>query len=345
MSIRSRPAVWALIACLVLLGLEELVHAGVRAGRAAKAIAAAQAFLGSLRDEQRARLRFEFEDAGRADWRFVPGDRKGLALKELDEPQRRAAHELLGTLLSAQGYLKVVGIVDLENTLRELEHNDARDPGRYWLAFYGEPGSAAWLVRFEGHHVSLNISGREGEFEAATPFFLGTNPACVASGPRAGLRILRREEELARELYLGLPETLRARATLAGEVPEEVVLSPGRAGCFEKPEGLSFAELGPEARAQAWALIDEIVGDLAPEVGALERARLQSAGPEKLFFAWCGGTKDGERHYWRISGPQNAFELDNVQGNANHVHRLWRDRQRDLGGDALLEHYRAEHPR
>jgi Protein of unknown function (DUF3500) len=345
MSNLRRPAWSALLVCLVLLGIEEWVHAGLRAGRASKAIAAAQTFLGSLRDEQRARARFDFEDANRSDWRFVPGDRKGLALKELDEPQRRAAHDLLGTLLSAQGYLKVVGIADLENTLREIEHNDGRDAGRYWLAFYGEPGSAAWMVRFEGHHVSLNLSGSGAEFEGVTPFFLGTNPACVRSGPRAGLRILRREEEIARELYLGLPEAQRTRATLAGIVPEDVVLSPGRAGCFEKPEGVPFAELAAGSRELAWSLVDEIVGDLAPEAAGPARARLEAAGPERMYFVWCGGTKEGERHYWRISGPQTAFELDNVQGDANHVHRLWRDQQRDLGGDALLEHYRAEHKR
>ena len=345
MSILRRPVLCALLACLVLLGIEELVHASVRAGRAGKAITAARAFAACLRDEQRAKLVFAFDDASRADWRYVPGDRKGLALKELDEPQRRAAHELLGALLSAQGYLKVVGIIDLENTLREIEHNDGRDPGRYWIAFYGEPGSAAWMVRFEGHHVSLNLSGRESEFEGLTPLFLGTNPAIVGSGPHAGLRILRREEELARELYLGLPEAQRARATLAGEVPEDVILSPGRAGCFEKPEGLAFAELSAPARDTAWALVDEIVGDLAPEAAAPERARLVAAGPEKLFFVWCGGTQASERHYWRISSPQAAFELDNVQGGANHVHRLWRDKEHDLGGDALLEHSRAEHRR
>jgi len=337
-----RSSILALLGCLVLLGIEELVHAGVGGARAEKAVAAAHAFEATLGAEQRAALQRSFDESGRTEWSFVPGERKGLALGKLDERGRKAAHELLAALLSARGYLKVVGIVDLENTLREIEKNDARDPGRYWLAFYGEPGSAAWTVRFEGHHVSLNLSGQAGEWSSVTPFFLGTNPACVTSGPKAGLCILGREEELARELYLGLDEKLRARATLAGAVPADVILAPGRAGGFETLEGLPFSELPPPARDQFSELLEQIVGDLAPEAAEFARTRL---APEQLRFAWNGGVRAGEPHYWRISGPEASFELDNVQGGANHVHRLWRDKVHDFGGDALLEHYRAEHQR
>jgi len=331
-----------MLGCLVLLGIEELVHAGVQGARAEKAVAAARAFEATLSAEQRAALRLAFDDPARTQWSFVPGERKGLAFAKLDERGRIAAHQLLAVLLSARGYLKVVGIVDLESTLREIEKSEARDPGRYWLTFFGEPGSAAWSVRFEGHHISLNLSGQAGEWSGVTPLFLGANPACVERGPKAGLRILGREEELARELFLGLDEKLRARATLAGAVPAEVILAPGRAGGFEKLEGLPFADLPPAARDLFRELLEEIVGDLAPQAAEFARARL---APDKLCFAWSGGVRAGEPHYWRISGPEASFELDNVQGGANHVHRLWRDKARDFGGDALLEHYRAEHQR
>lgn len=336
-----RAPLLASLACLLLFGVEEFVHAEVQNARAERAVAAAKEFLDGLSPGQRALAQFGFEDKARDQWAFVPGDRKGIALRDLDLKGRKAAHQLLGRLLSAQGYLKVVGIVDLENTLREIEHNENRDPGRYWLAFYGEPGSSAWTVRFEGHHVSLNLSGQGSEWSGVTPLFLGTNPACVASGPKAGLCILRREEELARELYLGLDERQRARATLAGTQPADVLLVPGTPGAFEKAEGLPFSELPPAANARAWQLVEEVVGDLAPEAAEAARARLHAG---ELRFAWNGGTREGEAHYWRISGAEGAFEFDNMQG-GNHVHRLWRDKAHDFGGDALLEHYRSEHRR
>ncbi len=345
MSRRLRPWLVPLVVCLALLVVEELARAAREGAQARRLIESARHFRSQLDEPQRAKLCFGFDAPARLEWGFVPGDRKGLALGELDERRRVAAHELLAALLSTQGYLKVTGIVELENTLRELEHNPARDPGRYWLAYFGEPGVGAWSVRFEGHHVSLQVAGEGEAVLGLTPFFLGTNPATLRSGPRAGLRLLRREEEFARELYTGLEPALRARATLAGAVPADVVLGPGRAAPFEKLEGLPFAALPPAARALAERLLDEIVGDYALELAAPARARLSALAPEQLGFAWCGGTAEGEPHYWRISTPDAAFELDNVQGGANHVHRLWRERAGDFGGDALREHYAAEHRR
>ncbi|MDE0475732.1 MAG: DUF3500 domain-containing protein, partial [Gammaproteobacteria bacterium] len=32
-------------------------------------------------------------------------------------------------------------------------------------------------------------------------------------------------------------------------------------------------------------------------------------------------------------------EYDNTQGNANHVHSVWRDLRDDFGGDVLRAHY------
>jgi hypothetical protein len=37
-------------------------------------------------------------------------------------------------------------------------------------------------------------------------------------------------------------------------------------------------------------------------------------------------------------------EFDNVQGEGNHVHSVWRDLENDFGGDLLRRHYEtADH--
>jgi hypothetical protein len=38
-----------------------------------------------------------------------------------------------------------------------------------------------------------------------------------------------------------------------------------------------------------------------------------------------------------------VIEYDNTQDGANHIHTVWRDLERDFGGDALREHVRREH--
>jgi hypothetical protein len=43
----------------------------------------ANAFLGSLKEEQRAKAVFKFEDEERENWHFIPRERKGLPMKEM----------------------------------------------------------------------------------------------------------------------------------------------------------------------------------------------------------------------------------------------------------------------
>jgi hypothetical protein len=63
---------------------------------------------------------------------------------------------------------------------------------------------------------------------------------------------------------------------------------------------------------------------------------------ENLWFAWAGGTERGERHYYRVQGPELLIEHDNTQSGGNHVHSVWRVPGGDFGDDLLAAHYRAE---
>ena len=61
----------------------------------------------------------------------------------------------------------------------------------------------------------------------------------------------------------------------------------------------------------------------------------EGAGESKIYFAWAGGVEPGEGHYYRIQGPTFLMEYDNTQDNANHIHSVWRDFQRDFGRHLL----------
>lgn len=50
------------------------------------------------------------------------------------------------------------------------------DPGAYYFAVFGYPGPGPWGLRFEGHHLSLNLTYNADEMISGTPLFLGSNP-------------------------------------------------------------------------------------------------------------------------------------------------------------------------
>lgn len=72
---------------------------------------------------------------------------------------------------------------------------------------------------------------------------------------------------------------------------------------------------------------------------------IEVAGLKNLRFAWIGSKEhvSGKPYYYRIQGPTIIIELDNTQNNANHVHSVVRDLNRDFGGDELLQHYKEYH--
>lgn len=67
---------------------------------------AAQAFVSLLDEAGRERALFPLADEERFNWHFVPRARNGLPLADMTTEQRGAAHDLLQTAMSSQGFLK-----------------------------------------------------------------------------------------------------------------------------------------------------------------------------------------------------------------------------------------------
>src|SRR5712692_4984153 len=168
-----------------------LAGAYLRTKPSAVMAGAAHNFLVSLSSEQKAKATFPMENEERLNWHFIPRERKGLPLKEMDGAQRALAEALLNAGLSQRGYMKATTIMSLEKVLKEMEKEgrNVRDPERYFFSIFGEPSEAGtWGWRVEGHHVSLNFTIVKGQLVATSPSFFGANPAEVKQGPRAGDR-------------------------------------------------------------------------------------------------------------------------------------------------------------
>jgi hypothetical protein len=327
---------------LLILALT-LVTLPVRAHDAAGEMTeAARAFLGALDAGQQAKAVVAFDDTERMTWNFVPKDRRGVSLKEMSPAQREAVLVLLRSGLSGHGVRAVTNIISLESVLRELEGPASaarRDPERYWVTVFGTPDPVKpWGWRFEGHHISVNFTGANGKV-SGTPNFLGANPAEVKSGPRAGFRALPEIEDIARSLVVSLTETQRVQAVLNVPTPRELITGNSRRINPLHPEGVAASDLQESQRDQLKQLVSAYVNRMRPEGAEADLAAIAAAGWEKVCFAWAGGTKRGEGHYYRVQGPTFLLEYDNTQNNANHVHSVWREFDGDFGEDLLRRHY------
>jgi hypothetical protein len=332
---------------LVIMGIVLLTSAYSRLSTPATMSDTAKAFLASLTSEQRAKVSFQLTDDERLNWHFIPRERKGLPIKEMTHAQRHLANALLSAGLSQQGYIKATTIMSLEDVLKELERNNKgspnRDPENYFFTVFGEPAeTGTWGYRVEGHHVALNFTLVNGRI-ATSPNFFGANPAEVRQGPRAGLRALKREEDLGRALAASLTPEQRSVAIVSEKAYPDILTAASRKAALQgQPNGLPYDKLNSKQREMLQELVGEYAGIFPDPVAAHRMDQLKKAG-NKLYFAWAGSLDKGAPHYYRVQAPAFLIEYDNTQNNANHIHSVWRDYEGDFALDLLGEHYKTSH--
>ncbi len=335
---------YSTVSLIIILGFMSILSSDV----GDDIFAAARKFLDSLEDEAREHSVFPFDSPERFDWHYFPRSREGIPLKSMSAHQKAAAYELLQNSLSNQGYKKATGIIKLEDILRQIEGrgpNDSfRDPGKYYFTIFGQPDqSEPWGWRLEGHHLSLNFVMIDNQLVATTPAFLGANPAEIPFGADKGKRILKEEEDLARQLIKELNPMQSSQAIISPNAPLDIITRTKRKVDLASPEGISFRELSTDQQDLLMDLIKVYVLNNQNDYAKMQLKRIEKAGLEDLHFAWAGGLERGQKHYYRIHGPTLLIEYDNTQNNANHIHTVMRNLGNDFGEDALKRHYENSH--
>jgi hypothetical protein len=356
-------------AVFVAVAMVAAVAGGITIARqkAASAMAlAATTLLDSLAPEQRQRAVFALNNAEeRTRWNFIPVDqfpRNGVALKEMNAAQRRAAHDLLRAGLGQSGYMTATQIMDLENILHAMEAPQrekaaaaaaagggrggrgggvfTRDPELYYFSIFGTPSaSGQWGLRVEGHHLSVHftVDGTTLSVSSA-PAFFGTNPAEVREGPKTGLRVLGTLEDAGRALLGSLTDAQRTRAIIAATAPNDIQSRTQLKFDPLEPGGLMAGDMNVGQRELLMRLVEVYASLMAEDIAADRIAKIEAAGIEKVAFAWAGSTERGQRYHYRIQGPTFLIEHNNTQNNGNHIHSVWRDFNGDFGRDLLGEH-------
>lgn len=306
---------------------------------------AAEAYVASLSDEQKVVSLLPYDTPQRTGWHFIPKDqRKGLQIKRMDGPQRKAAFALLSRALSEAGYDKARAIMALEGVLRELAKTRGggpiRDPERYYFTVFGTPGSdGRWGLSVEGHHISLNFVVEGQRVLSSTPTFFAANPSLVRDDfpgcPPKGTRVLAQEEELAFALLGGLDGGQRKEAVVAEAAPREIRAAGEAQPPAYQPRGLSFGKMNADQQTALKELIGIYAGNLPADVCRQRLEAIEGAGYDKVHFAWAGADRPGIGHWYLIQGPTFQIEFVNVQpdgaGNpASHIHSVWRDPSGDF---------------
>ena len=247
-----------------------------------------------------------FDDAGRLDWHFIPRERKGLPLGAMSDAEKTAAQALLHAGLSAQGYLKANGVMTLESVLQDgvrASGGDVsfRDPGHYFFTIFGEPrGDAPFLAgRGAPPRAQLHVGAAGGT--SPTPLFFGANPACVPAD-RTRLPAPRRRGGLARALARCIGAARRARR--GSPTSRRPRCSSGRAGgrSAGDPASRTATRRGAAKRCCARASSRAASSPTSPATTAPPA----NAGVAAIRFAWAGGLRAGQGHYWRANGRPSS---------------------------------------
>jgi hypothetical protein len=314
---------------------------------ASTAAAAADAFMRSLSDAERAKAVRPLGDGQRTHWYFARGDRAGLFLRDMDDDTRRATLALVDAFLSAAGreQWRLIRVVEAINAVHEREAG-VKPPtygdDLYAVHFFGSPADPAWAFEIEGHHFVLHAAVVDA-VATVTPVFTGSFPAQVAEGPDAGKRPLGAAVEVAFELARALDDAQRKTARIMDATPADVLWAVGADAKPPEMRGVARAAMTPPQRALLDRLLAVHAGLLAEGVADAQLREWRARHAGELTFAFVGETDLAKPHYYRIASPCFTIEYDSTNADASHVHCVWSDPARNFGGDALRAHLAREH--
>jgi hypothetical protein len=325
-----------LTSCFVVCAMGTLLVANAvkEASSGAVMADAANAFLKTLSDSQREQATFGFNDKERLNWHFIPRERKGIPLRDLEGKALASAKTLIAGGLSDAGYDQTVNVMSLEEVLflfeggKREQRRERRDPKKYYLSIFGKPSnSGTWGWRLEGHHISLNYTISNGQVVSSTPEFFGANPGTIEAGPGRTLRVLGPEEDIARQILKLCSEQQKAVAWISKEAPNDLRGGGVAQPVLDKtgPVGLSASKMSKDQKRLLRDLLAEYLKNMPADIERQRRSEINKAGHENLYFSWWGSSERNERHYYRVQGPTFIIEYNNTQNSANHVHSIWRN--------------------
>ncbi len=206
---------------------------------------------------------------------------------------------------------------------------------RYTLAIFGEPGGEAWGFRFEGHHITLNITflrdAETGRLRVhTTPLFFGTFPMIIPATPfpkedpthqwnwEKGQLMMYNVAHHLHHFWLSVPDQLRTKAKIPpkffSQAPPLILDTPvpSMISALETKVDPATIRTYPHVEIHTDDLSDEALwhlrqafyfysGAMHPDIRQLYEDRINTAltSGQPLTLSWAGSSleKVGNRHY------------------------------------------------
>jgi hypothetical protein len=337
-------------------------------------VAAANAFIATLSEAERAKLVFPFGDKEQTQkWSNFPTGiyaRAGIRMGDLTPAQKTAAMNVLVAALSRDGYQKVTDIVRGDEVLRTSGSGGApagragtvptappqgaaprggggggRGPGagggRGGAIVFGE---AEYYMSFVGTpSTSLPWMLQFGGHHLAINLTLvGGRSSMTPSLPAAQPATFTIDGRTIRPLGDENDKAFALMATLTPEQRAKAVLTYNVTNLVLGPgeDGKTIQPEGIPASALTPAQQTMLIGIVEEWSGivadpfAAVRIAEIRENLANTHFAWSGPTTPGSVAYFRIQGPTLVIEYS-PQGSTEHIHTIYRDPTNDYGAKLL----------
>jgi hypothetical protein len=324
----------------------------------APVIAAAQAFLTALSDDQKQKTQFPVRSTEWRMWSNLdPGGyaRQGVSLADLTDTQQNLGRAMMRAALSAEG-------LDTADRIRRINLAAGQAVGKsdtfndllYYFTVMGTPSATEpWGFQFDGHHLVVNYFVL-GDQVVMSPCFWGTEPTSMQIG---GESVTACQEEVAASLAFiqSLTPSQQQAAVISPTKDDEDM----QAGAFadnavEAYAGIPAAELSDAQQEQLLAVAQVFAGRAKDDVAAVRMAEIRRH-LDDTHAAWIGSTGTNDPFYLRIHSPvvwievdcQAAGPLGGAYGKTRsdgptqmHIHSVARTPNgNDYGRDLLRQHY------
>ncbi|MGY2065642.1 DUF3500 domain-containing protein [Blastococcus sp. SYSU DS0619] len=332
----------------------DAVTAAADGSNTAEVVAAAEAFMATLTDDQLATLQYDYSDTeAKSNWSNLPEgmiQRNGVAMGDLTEEQETAALALLEAMLSEDGYQQVLDTMAADDYLAEQSgqsstNSSGSGPGggpdwssdNYFFAFFGTPATdSEFMIQFGGHHLAINAN-YAGDTVTLTPEFVGIEPQVYEAEDGTSVETL----ASMKSAVFGVLSSLSADELATAELPQlydDVVMGAGADGAtYPEDGGVLVSDLTQEQQDLVTAAIREWVGDIDEDVAEQIVAEYVAAYDE-TYLSWAGSTDpESEDAYFRISGPEVWMEYVHQAGigfSGTHIHTVYRDKTADYGAES-----------